>query len=137
MSEKTIWQVGHTRLLGDGSLLMGRAPELWDTPLPDAEPIPARFPEPTPAAINHLLDLLAALPEGLDASSRETNHYELVNPHDGESYWWLDVGEMLYHAYTHNSHTYANTLDRLQTILDLAVAAKAAEPWLRQLAGAY
>ena len=116
-------------------LIIGKAPELWTTPLPDAEPIPARLPELTPEAVNRLLDLLAALPEGLDASSRETNRFELVSPHDGESYWWLDVGEMLYHAYTHNPHTYGQTLDRLQAILDLAVAAKAAEPWLRQLAG--
>lgn len=86
-------------------IIMGRAPELWTTPVPDDDPLP------TPTAINRLLDLLAQLPPGLDASSRETNHFELVSP-----------------------HTYGQTLDRLQLLLDLAVAAKAAEPRLRQLA---
>lgn len=109
-------------------IIMGRAPELWATPVLDDDP--------TPEPVNRLLDLLAQLPENLEASSRETNHYELVSPHDGESYWWLDVGEMLHHAYTQNPHTYGQTLDRLQLLLDLAVAAKAAEPYLRQLASA-
>lgn len=95
-----------------------------------------RIVDRTPEPVNRLLDLLAQLPENLEASSRETNHYELVSPHDGESYWWLDVGEMLHHAYTQNPHTYGQTLDRLQLLLDLAVAAKAAEPYLRQLASA-
>lgn len=127
------YRFGNAELTCDGAIFFPARPEIFTTPIPDDEPIQyppiASLPEPTP--VNRLLNLLAQLPAGLDASSRDTNHFELVSPHDGHSYWWLDIGEMLQHAYTHNPHTYGTTLDRLQLLLDLAVAAKAAEPWLR------
>lgn len=125
------YRIGGVELLPDGSLLFGRRPELFTITIPDGETSPPATPELTPTPINRLLDLLEQLPKDLDASSRDTNHFELVSTHDDESYWWLNIGEMLQHAYTHNPHTYGQTLDRLQLLLDLAVAAKAAEPWLR------
>ncbi len=129
------YHIGNAEILPDGTIFFFRCPELFTITIPDGEPGPpasiAPLPKLTPTPANRLLDLLEQLPEGLDASSRDTNQFELVSPHDAESYWWLDIGEMLQHAYTHNPHTYGQTLDRLQLLLDLAVAAKAAEPWLR------
>lgn len=83
-----------------------------------------------PDTITTLLTLIAQLPPGLQSSSRQTHHFELTAPHDAVSYWWLDLGDMLHPYYTANPHAYHQALDRLQLLLDLAAAAKAAETQL-------
>lgn len=90
-------------------------------------------PAETKNTVAALLALIEKLPENLATFSRETQKFQLVCVVGSDDYqtWWLDIGTMLQRVYQENGRTYANTLDRLQMLLDLAVAAKAAEAHLR------
>ena len=80
--------------------------------------------------LRKLLSLIAQLPAGLQASSRETNSFSLTATGDG----WIAIGTLFAVLALENPvGLFANRLDRIQLLLDLAAAAKAAESLLQYM----
>lgn len=81
---------------------------------------------PSANPIARLLALIAQLPVGLRADWDGTNHYELTSE-DPDEYWFVDLNDFMYQDF--DSASIAGR--RVGLLLDLAVAAKAAELELR------
>jgi len=103
---------------------------------PREEPQEGEAMTAQPDPVSQLLALAAQLPEGLKAGPwRTTNQYELST----EQYWWLLLTNSAYDLVSRNARSRiglpcdTETGQRLGLLLDIAVAAKAAELELRVL----
>lgn len=81
----------------------------------------------TPSPIHRLLELIAQLPPDLRADWDGTNHYELTTPDERFSWWWLSLNDYMVADFDSQDEIGR----RVGLLLDLAEAAKTAEPLLR------
>ena len=80
-------------------------------------------------ALDNLLRLVALLPVGLRADWDGSNHYELTTSDESYPWWWLNLSDYMLEDF--DSATDEGR--RVGLLLDLAAAAKAAEPVLLTL----